>query len=316
MKPRPTDGIALVLVLWVLTLLTVMALGMTQTQRTETALVDNQIGGARFRATADAAIAFTVLSFLTPEREEYLGRADEASGSLGPWVPNGAPRPWRFDGQAVTIAVFNEASRIDLNQADPRLLASLLRTVGVAEEDAAGLADAIADWRDEDDLRLLNGAEDGDYRDAGRPLGAKDGPFATVEELRQVLGIDSTLYGRLAPELTVDSQAESPDTQFVSPVVLAALEAIPLEEAELRVLERDRPLFADGQRPRTANRGGPAYRIQVREQSGGVAGRGLEALVELLPGQQPPYGVRWRRFGQLTGPSFSVAEQGPIADGP
>lgn len=316
MRSRSANGIALVLVLWVLTLLTVMALGMTQTQRTETALVDNQIGGARFRAIADAAIAFTVLSFLTPEREEDLGRADDEAGALGPWIPNGAPKPWRFDGQAVTITVFNEASRLNLNQADSRLLASLLRTVGVAEEDAARLADAIVDWRDEDDLRLLNGAEDGDYRDAGRPLGAKDAPFAAVEELRQVLGVDSTLYERLAPELTVDTQTESTDTQFASPVVIAALEGIALEEAELRVLERDRPLFEDGQRPRTANRGGPLYRIQVREQAGGPGGRGLEALVELLPGQQPPYGVRWRRYGQLTGPSFSIAGQGPIDDRP
>jgi general secretion pathway protein K len=53
-RGRP-KGIALILVLWVLTLLTIMAVGLTQTQRTETALLENQVGGARFCAAADAA---------------------------------------------------------------------------------------------------------------------------------------------------------------------------------------------------------------------------------------------------------------------
>jgi general secretion pathway protein K len=51
--PAPR-GIALVLVLWVLTLLTVMAVGMTAAQRTETALTENVIAEARFRALSEA----------------------------------------------------------------------------------------------------------------------------------------------------------------------------------------------------------------------------------------------------------------------
>jgi general secretion pathway protein K len=313
MTPRPTQGIALVLVLWVLTLLTVMALGMTQTQRTETALVDNQIGGARFRATADAAIAYTMWSFLMPANDDAGTDAAEAATSL-PWIPNGAPRTWVFNGQPVTIAVFNESSRINLNQADPQLLAALMRLLGVEEEDAARLADAIADWRDEDDLKLLNGAEDADYEAAGRPLGAKDAPFATVEELQQVLGMDPLLYLRLAPELTVEAEAASPDPKFASSAVIAALEGISLEDAELRVQERDSPVLEGAQGPRAVDRGGPLYRIQVREQAAGAGGRGLEALVELAPGQESPYRVRWRRYGRAFAPPFSDAGTGSPED--
>ncbi len=314
MKPSPPRGIALVLVLWVLTLLTVMALGMTQTQRTETALVENQIGGARFRATADAAIAYTMLSFLLPATDDTLGSGEAESEYATPWIPNGAPRAWRFNGEPVTIAVFNEASRVNLNQADPQLLAALMQAVGVADEDAARLADAIADWRDEDDLRLLNGAEDREYEDAGRSLGAKDAPFATVEDLQQVLGMEPILYQRLAPELTVDAEGGSPATQFASPTVLAALEGIPLEEAQLRVEERDSPLFEGAQGPSAIDRGGPMYRIQVRELGGGRGGRSMEALVELLSGQDPPYLVRWRRYGRVIAPSFSDTDQESVED--
>lgn len=311
MRPHGHRGIALVLVLWVLTLLTVMALGMTVTQRTETALVENQLGGARFRATGDAALAYTMLSFLLPANDASLGGGDGSAEAESPWIPNGAPRVWRFQGEPVTIAVFNEESRINLNQADPRLLSALMQAVGLADDDATRLADAIADWRDEDDLRLLNGAEDGDYEDEGRPLGAKDAPFATVEELQQVLGMEPALYRRLAPELTVDTTSESPNAQFASPTVLAALEGIPLEEAQMRVQERDSPLFEGSEGPRAVDRGGPLYRIQVSQLGGG---RGLEALVELLPGEQPPYLVRWRRYGPIVAPSLSDADQETLED--
>lgn len=310
MRSGTPRGIALVLVLWVLTLLTIIAVGLTQTQRTETALVENQIGGARLRALSDAAIAYTMLSFLAPATtvQNTLGGDAEGADIQGPWLPNGAPRLWRFQGQAVSISVYNEASRIDLNQAQPELLGALMRAVGVGDDDAMRLADAIADWRDEDDLRLLNGAEDPDYRDAGRPVGAKDAPFETVEELQQVLGISPELYRRLAPELTVYTTRE-PDPNFASPAVLAALENISIEEAGLRVQQRDSPLFADSQGPSAVNRGGPLYRVQIREQTVRGAGRSLEALVELAPAQQPPYIVRWRRFGRFVAPPASDIDQ-------
>lgn len=315
MKRGRPKGIALVLVLWVLTLLTIMAVGLTQTQRTETALLENQVGGARFRAAADAAIAYAMLRFLSPMSEESLGGGLGAADDQGPWIPNGAPRAWMFDGQRLSIAVFDEASRINLNEADPQLLAALIRAAGVAEEDALRLADAIADWRDEDDLRLLNGAEDRDYEDAGRPVGAKDAAFAAVEELQQVLGMVPMLYQRLAPDLSVDTTERTPKPQFASPAVLAALDGISLEEAQLRVQERDSPLFAGTQGPSLIiDRGGPLYRIQVREQTAGAPGRGLEALVELLPSEQPPYLVRWRRYGRVAAPPVSDIDQDRLDD--
>ncbi len=281
------------LVLWVLTLLTVIAIGLTATQRTETALADNQISAARFRALADAAIAYTILMYLMPPPE--LENEDEL-----PWIPNGVPRRWRFDGQDLTIAVSNETSRIDLNEAPPELLAALLVALEVPEDEAAAIADAIVDWRDEDDLAQLNGAEDGDYEDENRVVGAKDEPFSAIEELQQVLGVDRELYLRLAPELTVDSGGANLDEQFASPAVLAALQGIPLEEAELRVEERDSPVLPGSEGPRSVDRGGPLYRIQVSEAGGSRHSRSMEALVEILSGQQPPYQVRWRRYGLLS----------------
>lgn len=312
---RPVRGIALILVLWVLTLLTVMAVGITAAQRTETALADNRIAQARFRAGSDAAIAYAMYSFLVPPQgsqdlgpgsEPGAGAADDGASA---WLPNGQPRPWQFDGESFAIAVYNETSRINLNQAPADLLAALMVALGVAEADAPALADAILDFRDEDDLKLLNGAEDGDYEGSGLPAGAKDAPFAAVEELQQVLGMTPELYRLMAPELTVDSDGDRVDDAFATPAVLAALQGVTLGEARLRVQERDAPALPGGQGPRAVNRGGPLYRVQVSAPGtglgaapGGRPARVMEALVELAVGQQPPYQVRWRRYGLAAPP--------------
>jgi general secretion pathway protein K len=284
-------GIALVLVLWVLTLLTVMAVGLTAAQRTETALSENHVSAARFRAAADAAIVYTVLIFGMPP-------PDAAEPDVSTWLPNGTPYPWRFGGLDLSIRIFNEASRIDLNEASPELLSALMSLLGADDDTAVSVASAIVDWRDDNDLKLLNGAEDRDYIDAGRPIGAKDMPFITVEELLQVLGMTSELYRAVAQEVSVDLNGAGFDERFATPIALAAVQGIPLEDAEARVTERDLPLFEDGGGPGFVDRGGPLYRIQVSESgAGGRGGRRMEALVETIPGQQPPYQIRWRRFG-------------------
>jgi hypothetical protein len=58
-------GIALVPVLWVVALLTVMVVGLITTQRSESALSQNQREGTCFRASSEAAINLAVLYLIT-----------------------------------------------------------------------------------------------------------------------------------------------------------------------------------------------------------------------------------------------------------
>jgi general secretion pathway protein K len=288
-------GIALVLVLWVIALLTVMALGLTTTQRTENALTRNQIDAARFRAQAEAVLALTALNLLTTPLETVP--AEEV------WIPNGVPRPLTFDGAALSVTLTNETSRIDLNQATREQLAVLIELAqgedGYDQAQRDALADAIVDWRDADDLTQLNGAEDGDYADAGLPYGAGDEPFRSVEELRQVLGMTRELWQRLAPDLTVRNTDGRVEQRFASAPVLAALQGITLDDALQVVAERDQPLLPDGQPALARNRGGPLYRVRVAEAGAAVGGRQMEALIQVRQGGQPPFEVLWRRYGLL-----------------
>lgn len=307
-RRSPQRGIALVLVLWIIALLTIMALGLTTTQRTETALTRNQIEAARFRAQAETALSLTALNLLSTPTE--------ATDPGAVWLPNGTAYPLIADGVELSVTLTNEASRIDLNAASRDQLAMLIELAqgeeGFDEVQRDALADAIVDWRDQDDLAQLNGAEDGAYEDAGLPYGAGDGPFNSVEELRQVLGMTRELYQRIAPHLTVHNETGRVEQRFAAPEVLAAIQGIPLEDAVDLVTRRDQPLLPDGQQMQLGNRGGPLYRVRVAAERGDGGGRRMEALLRVQRGGQPPYQVLWRRLGLLA-PSSAPATT-PAAD--
>ncbi len=303
---RAEPGIALVLVLWVVALLSIIAVGLTATQRTETTLAANQIAAARFRALADAGINYAVMNLLA---QPLVAQGEDLIADL--WVPDGSPRPWSFAGESLEISVVNEASLVDLNQAEMDLLSALLFAAGVPEGEEAPLVAAILDWRDENDLHLLNGAEDADYRAADISYGAKDGPFDSAEELRQVMGFDRELYRILAPALTVDSGNQRVDREFAPPLVVAALEGLTLEEAELKREEQEAQDLVEGaaRGARAFARGGPLYRIRVSRRGEQGAAMSMEALVYTDLGTDPPFRVLWRRYGMMS--EFTpVAEAG------
>jgi general secretion pathway protein K len=136
----------------------------------------------------------------------------------------------------VYVAVEDEDGKIDLNGAQPDLLAVLIQAIlrenkGLATDDAATLADRIADFRDIDNLRRLHGAEDREYLAAGLAAGAKDAPFDSVSELGQVLGMTPGLVEAVTRFVTVYNGRSQFDPE-AGPPALKAL-AVSIEGAGL-----------------------------------------------------------------------------------
>jgi general secretion pathway protein K len=115
-----------------------------------------------------------------------------------------------IDDIRVLVTLEDEDGKIDLNGAQPELLAALLDVVlqrdpKLAVDDSLTLSERIADFRDIDNLRRLHGAEDPEYNAEGLAAGAKDAAFDTVGELTQVLGITTGLAAAVQPYVTVYS---------------------------------------------------------------------------------------------------------------
>jgi general secretion pathway protein K len=101
------------------------------------------------------------------------------------------------------------------------------------------LAAAVLDWRDEDELERVNGAEVDAYFAAGLEVGPANRPFMMTEELLQVIGMPFELYRRLEPGITVFSRAGEPNPAFAPVEALMALPDITYDEAVNFVEERN-----------------------------------------------------------------------------
>lgn len=221
-------GAALLLVLWLLVLLTGLISVFALTARTE-GLQGRFLGrSTAARYAAEAGIEVAAL---------HLQGVDTAMR----WIPDGRANNFTFEGQQIEVRVLDESAKVDLNVAAPDLLIGLMIAVGVGQDRARQLSGAILDWRDGDSLlNAEGGAEDPQYAAADLPYGAKDRPFETVSELRQVLGVDQALYVKLLPHLTVYTGQARPNPAFASAPVLQAL-GLPADQVAQILAQRVAP---------------------------------------------------------------------------
>jgi len=208
---KTNRGIALVIVLWMLVLMTVIAAAISAAQRTEVSLARGQISMAEGRAMAAAGVNYAISQIAAVDSEDA-------------WVADGVSRDWQFKDSDMSISVTEESGRIDINSAQFGLLKGLFAAIGLDVAVQDELAGSIIDWRDSDNLHQQSGAEDADYRAAGIEYGAKDGQFDDVSELRLVKGLSREIFEKIRPAVTVDSRRKSVNRLYASPLVLAAME--------------------------------------------------------------------------------------------
>ena len=266
--PR-AGGAALLLVMWLILLLAGLVGAFATAARVESLQGRVLARGLVAEQAARAGIEYAMvrLSDEDPRRR---------------WLPDGRNYPWRFAGARIDLKIIDEQGKIDLNSAQPPLLASLFRVLGTDPQQAERLAGAIVDWRDPDPLsQPSGGAEDPDYEAAGLAWGAKDAPFDTLAELLQVLGMTPQLYARASPYLTVFSGRDTPDPAFAAAPVLSAMGM----DARSIVQQRERwnpasgqpaPMLADGQSLMGVSSG--TYSIQSRAR----LGDGRESLLRVV----------------------------------
>ena len=230
---RDQRGLALVAVLWTMTLLALIAAVFMRETRTELALVRNLEGEARAEALAEAGVNRAILILLGLDTSV-------------PWRVDGTPIELASADGVVHIVIQDEGGKIDLNRSAAPVLQSLFVAAGMGPEPAQHMADAVIDFRDADNLRQLNGAEDGDYAAAGLRHDAKDAPFASTEELLQVLGMTQELYERVEPLVTVYSPRRDVNLATAPPAVLSVLPYLTAER--VRTILDQRATNAGGAR--------------------------------------------------------------------
>lgn len=198
----------------------------------------------------------------------------------------------RLDTGTVTLSVSDEAGLIDLNGADPALLAAAYRAVGGRSLRPEDFAARVVAWRE-------RYAPKGDVPqiDESRRPPRREG-FRTVGELRWLPGITLAEAAALAGLVTVNNPGGRIDPASAPPAVLLALPGIrPPVVAQVLALRR-RPGGAERiaallrpQEAFLAPRGGAAHRVRLEARSRTGGARRAEAVITRAPAKLAPYFV-------------------------
>jgi general secretion pathway protein K len=231
----PQDGIALLMVLWVLTILMVIVLSFAFMTRTETQSTVSFKEGIERKFLAESGIERGIMEIFYRTINKNQALVLEGTEI---WNIDGTPYSAQLGDGYYTVRIMDESGKLDINRVSDILLKNLLLNSGIEEQDADIIVDSILDWRDQDDLHRLHGAEDDYYRSLPNPYEAKDNKFDTLEELLLVRGMTAEiLYGTSERKgiinfLTVHSNTNKININAAPKEVLMAIPGMSSEFAD------------------------------------------------------------------------------------
>lgn len=291
--PVRSRGVAFVLVLWVIAMLSILLGSFALVARTENLQSRHLFDTTQARYAAEAGLNLAV----------YELRKTDASQR---WMGDGRPYTFMYDDVMVEVSITDDSGKIDINTAKADLLKGMFMAAGAAEDQATALADAVQDWRDPDDLMQLNGAEEQQYESAGLSYGPANAPFNTVSELQQVFGMDYALYEKIGPNITIYSGRGTPSDAYAPASVLqAAHPDWTAEQIQQLIQQRQQqipgqqgpPVVGPDGRPIMAGGGGLTYSVKSRATLPNGAYTVLDTTIRLggVNAAGRPYTVlRWR----------------------
>lgn len=226
-KPeKKQNGIALMMVLWILVLLSALATEFAFSMRTEVSTTRNYKEDVEGYYLAKAGINLAMAEIMKTARFHSI---HETHGFIV-----GIPLKSQTDAQedkvpefeyvartdiplangTISYKITDENGKIDLNKAPRDLLIKVLKASGLEIGELRDIiADSILDWIDKNDDHLLNGAESDYYQSLSPPYNARNGFFNSVDELLKVRGVtEEILYGSKVSKSNPDTK---PGSQYL-----------------------------------------------------------------------------------------------------
>lgn len=254
------------MVLWVITILTVVVLEFSFAMRTEVNITKNFKDELQLYATAQGGVqrAIAEMIFKNDTRLQQLRKTmkpEEIPPEKKEWVPDGRVYTVKFDQGECELRIMSEAGKININTVSETTLRKIIGNLGLEEEARDIVTDSILDWIDADDLRRMNGAENDYYQSLKEPYNCKNGYLDSIEELLLVRGVTPELfYGKrgtktgeegakasnvvgLKDIFSIYAPGEQVDINSASSVVLRFVLGIPDELARLIVKAREEKPF-------------------------------------------------------------------------
>lgn len=200
----------MVIVIWILTLLTLMAGSFAMTMRRDNSVSLAVKSNAEALASAESGIILAQFMLDQPDPELRCLANGTVYRILKPEVE-------------IRVRVQAETGKVDINSTNETQLAALINWAVNDEWQGQRLLNAILDWRDADDDTRTQGAEKRQYRLAGLKYGPTNTSFQSLEELQLVLGMNEAIFNTIRPYITVYSGQTEVDLNNASPQLLAII---------------------------------------------------------------------------------------------
>jgi len=288
--PAKQKGVALVIVLWILLLITISTSAFTLMARMDSLEAHTVLWSTKARLAAEAGMNIAILSLRDPDELTRL-------------IPDGRPFIVPYLDAQVEVMVTDERGKVNINKVSDLELLQLFLANGLEEDQAGLLTAAVLDWIDTDELPRPDGAELPEYQAAGYQVGPGNRSFVMVEELLQVLGLPWELFQKIQPGLTVWTDGRSPNPAYAPVEALLALPDMTQELAEEFVQERhsleslsDLDLALPSGQVAMAQGGGLTYSIVARATLPNGIWDQIEATIRLGGNEngQPFRILHWR----------------------
>jgi general secretion pathway protein K len=328
---RNGDGVALIMVLWVMTILCVIVLEFSFAMRTEVHITKNFQEELQLYALAEGGIQRGIAELVNkndPKIQQMRKNLNpyELPPDKREWLTDGRDYLLSFDQGTCEVRIIGEGGKANINLVPETLLRNILNNLGVTVEFRDVVVDSILDWLDADDLYRANGAENDYYRSLKEPYDCKNGPLDSVEELLLIKGVTPVMfYGKKLAEkgdggakvdqiglkdiFSIYAPGDQIDINSASYPVLRGVLGIPEEISQLMVRAREEKGFESQQDllqrvPEMANFYGdigrlisfrsqtPYYTIESRAKSkGGGSVRGLKVIIKIDPKEKEGHKV-------------------------
>lgn len=243
--------VALVLVIWIMVMLLALVGEFSYSMRTEMKITRNFKEEEEAYQLALAGIEQAKIELLSVRdlRTAYVNENDVLvffnESDTNDTEGEETERSNQLGRGSFEYMIIDEDGKININTAKAEQLRRLFLDSGVDTEEVSTIVDSILDWRDENSLHRLNGAEEDYYTSLERPYSCKDGPFSTIEELLLVKGMTPEIYFGSAYDNVKPEDQEAEETEeeeesyrgVAGYLTVKGSELININTAQLPVLE-------------------------------------------------------------------------------
>lgn len=255
-KRRQSDsGLALIAVLWILLLLSIMALGYSSSSRLRAVAAANQAEAIKQRYHKDSALVRGRYEYDKYQRNRTLfSRRDEIESLTGNvlelWYPRYEPYFLETEHGTMAIQIRYEDGSLNVNAVSAELWDRVLEVCGIAnDEQRAKIIDSVLDWIDADNLHHLNGVEMEHYMEQSPAYYCKNNAIQVLDELLLVNGVTIELYygndqhPGLIDFLSVYGSVDKIDINNAAPEALSLLDGLAVTEREEIIAQRQQEPF-------------------------------------------------------------------------